>query len=69
MTGSGRTARKPPSRPVAGPEDSPGGVQEEEEDGWQDEVITAHRPAPPEHHDPGHGWQLCRGSAGLVLTS
>lgn len=33
-------------------------MQEEEEDGWQDEVIAAHRPAPPEHHDPGHGWQL-----------
>lgn len=56
-------------RPVAQPLDSPGGVQEEEEDGRQDEVITAHRPAPPEHHDPGHGWRLCRGSAGLVLTS
>lgn len=69
MTGAARMARRPSSRPVAWPQDSPGGVQEEEEDGRQDEVITAHRPAPPEHHDPGHGWRLCRGSAGLVLTS
>lgn len=63
-TGSGQVARALlPGR------DSPGGVQEEEEDGRQDEVIAAHRPAPPEHHDPGHGWQLCGGSAGLALTS
>lgn len=54
---------------VAWLQDSPGGMQEEEEDGRQDEVIAAHRPAPPEHHDPGHGWRLCGGSAGLALTS
>lgn len=50
-------------------QDSPGGMQEEEEDGWQDEVIAAHRPAPPEYHNPWHGWWLCGGSAGLALTS
>lgn len=33
----------------------PGGVQEEKEDGWQNQVIAAYRPAPAEHDNPWHG--------------
>lgn len=33
----------------------PGGMQEEEEDCWQNEVIAAHRPATAEHDNPWHG--------------